>query len=101
MDVSVIIEPVAGNGYRAIGAGGLSVGLTAEGATPAQAIDRLAELIQFRLDAGAKLAELRVGGSEAPWAKDAGYLRDSPMYEPWRDAIEEYRRQTDDDPKAQ
>ena len=74
MDVSVIIEPVSGNGYRAIGAGGLSVGLTAEGATAAQAIDRLAELIQSRMNAGAKLAELRVGTGGCPLERGCGIL---------------------------
>ena len=44
MDVSVIIESVAGNGYRPIGAGGLSVRLTAEGATAAEAVDRLEQV---------------------------------------------------------
>jgi hypothetical protein len=56
--VSVIVEPSAGKGFRAFGAGGLSVGLTAEGATAAQAIDRLAELVQPRLHAGTRLAEV-------------------------------------------
>ena len=65
-----------------------------------QAIDRLAELIQSRMNAGAKLAELRVGTGAAPWKEDAGYLRDSPSYQPWREAIEEYRRQLDEDPEA-
>ena len=41
MEVPVIIEPVAGNGYRAIGAGGLSVGLTAGGATPKEAGNKI------------------------------------------------------------
>ena len=100
MDVSVIVEPVKGNGYRAIGAAGLSVGLTAEGATAAEAVDRLAELIQSRVNAGARLAELKVDTGAAPWKEDAGYLRNSPLYEPWREAIDEYRRQLDDDPEA-
>ena len=100
MDVSVVIEPVAGNGYRAIGAGGMSIGLTAEGASAAEAIDRLTELVQSRIDAGARLAELRVGTGDAPWKQDAGYLRDSPLYQPWRQAIDEYRRQLDEDPEA-
>ena len=39
MGVQVIIETITGNGYRATGAGGLSIGLTAEGATEAEAID--------------------------------------------------------------
>jgi hypothetical protein len=100
VDVPVIIEPVTGSGYRATGAGGLSVGLTAEGATAAEAIDRLAELVQSRLHAGARLAELSVGTGAAPWKQDAGYLRDAPLYQPWREAIEEYRRQLDEDPEA-
>ncbi len=100
MDVSVIIEPISGSRYRAIGAGGPSVGLTAEGVTAAEAISRLTELIQSRLLAGARVTELSVGAGAAPWTEDAGYLRDSPLYQPWRDAIEEYRRQLDLDPEA-
>jgi hypothetical protein len=100
VDVPVIIEPVTGNGYRVTGTGGLSVGLTAEGATAAEAIDRLGEQIQSRLDAGAKLTELSVATGAAPWKEDAGYLRDDPLYQPWRDAMEESRRRLDEDPEA-
>lgn len=100
MSVPVIVEPIAGNGYRAIGAGGLSVGLAAEGATAGEAMDRLAELVQSRLAAGATLAELSVGAGAAPWKADAGYLRDNPQYEAWREAIDEYRRQLDEAPEA-
>jgi hypothetical protein len=100
VEVPVIIEPVTGNGYRATGAGGLSVGLTAEGATAAEAIDRLVDQVRMRVDAGAKLAELSVAAGAAPWKQDAGYLHDDPLYEPWREAMEEYRRQLDEDPGA-
>jgi hypothetical protein len=102
VEVSVIIEPITDNVYRATGAGGLSVGLTAEGATAAEAIDRLAELIQTRLHAGAKLAELSgaTGEGAAPWKQDAGYLRDASLYQPWLEAMEEYRRQVDEAPEA-
>ena len=100
MDVPVIIEPVTGNGYRATGAGGLSVGLTAEGATAAEAIDRLADQVRVRVNAGAKVAQVNVVAGAAPWTQDAGYLRDDPLYEPWRAAMEEYRRQLDEDPEA-
>jgi hypothetical protein len=100
MEVPVIIEPVAGNGYRATGAGGLSVGLTAAGATVEEAIDRLADQVRMRVDAGAKLAKLSVAASTAPWKQDGGYLRDDPLYEPWREAMDEYRRQFDEDPEA-
>jgi hypothetical protein len=100
MEVPVIVETVTGNGYRVTGAGGLSVGLTAEGATAEEAIDRLAEQIRSRVNAGAKLRDLSVAAGVAPWKQDAGYLRDEPLYEPWRDAMEEYRRNLDDDPVA-
>ncbi len=100
VEVPVIIEPVAGNGYRATGAGGLSVGLIAEGATAAEAIDRLADQVRMRVNAGAALAELSIAASAAPWRQDAGYLHDDPLYEPWREAMEEYRRQLDEDPEA-
>jgi hypothetical protein len=100
VEVPVIIEPVTSNGYRVTGAGGLSVGLTAEGATAAEAIDRLAEQIQTRLHAGAKLTELSVDTGAAPWKEDAGYLRDDPLYQPWREAMKEYRRKLDEDPEA-
>ena len=100
MKVPVIIEPVAGNGYRATGAGGLSVGLVAEGATAEEAIDRLADQVRMRVNAGAKLAELSVAASAAPWRQDTGYLRDDPLYEPWHEAMEEYRRRLDEDPEA-
>jgi hypothetical protein len=100
VDVPVIVEPVAGNGYRATGAGGLSVGLTAEGATPTEAIDRLAVQVQARVSAGAELAHLGMPISAAPWKQDAGYLRDEPLYEAWREAMEENRRRLDEDPDA-
>jgi hypothetical protein len=100
VEVPVIIEPITGNGYRATGAGGLSVGLSADGATAAEAIDRLADQVMLRLNAGARLAELNVAGGPAPWKQDAGYLHDDPLYEPWRAAMEEHRRQLDEDPDA-
>ena len=100
MEVPVIIEPLTGNGYRATGAGGLSLGLTAEGATAAEAIDRLAEQVRTRVDAGAKLAELSVTAGASPWKEDAGYLRDDPVFEPWREAMEEHRIKLDEDPEA-
>jgi hypothetical protein len=100
MDVPVIIEPVNGNGYRVIGAGGLSLGLTAEGATAGEAIERLAEQIRTRVHAGATLAQVSVAAGSAPWKQDAGYLQDEPLYEAWCEAMEEYRGKLDEDSEA-
>jgi hypothetical protein len=100
VDVPVIIEQVNGSGYRATGAGGLSVGLTAEGTTAKEAVERLAEQVQSRITAGAKMTQVTVSSGEGPWMQDAGYLRDELLYDEWRDAMEEYRRKLDEDPEA-
>jgi hypothetical protein len=100
VEVPVIIEPVTGNGYRATGAGGLSVGLSAEGTTATEAIDRLAEQVRTRLHAGATITDLSVEAAAIPTKQDAGYLRDDPLYGPWREAMEENRRKLDEDPEA-
>jgi hypothetical protein len=62
-----MIEPVTGSRHRETGAGGLSVGLTAEGATPAEAVDRLGDQVRTRVNAGAKLAELSVAADAGPY----------------------------------
>lgn len=100
MEVPVIVEPILGNGFRAIGAGGLSVRLTAEGSTAAEAVDRLAEQVRTRLHAGARLADLNIPAEAAPWKRDAGCLRNDPLYESWRESMEEYRAKLDEDPEA-
>ena len=98
--MQVVIEPIAGNGIRATGAGGLSVGSSADGATAEEAIHRLADQVRLRVGSGARLTELTVAGGPGPWTQDAGYLRNDPLYEPWCAAMEEYRRRLDEDPDA-
>ena len=100
VNVQVIIEAVGNSGYRATGAGGLSAGLTAEGATAAEALDRLADQVRTRLNAGAQIAELSVVEGEAPWMEDAGCLSDEPLYDAWREAMEKYRCERDEDLEA-
>ncbi len=100
MEVPVVIEPIAGRGYRATGTGGISVGLAADGATPAEAIDRRADRVRPRVNAGARLAEWNVAGGTAPWKQDAGSMQDDPVDEPWLAAMENDGRQLDEDPEA-
>ena len=99
MDVPVILESVNGSGFHATGAGGLSVGLAAEGATAAEALDRLADQVMDRMKGGAKLT-VSASASLADRLADAGCLRDEPLYDAWREAMEENRRMVDDDPDA-
>lgn len=99
MQIPVLIEPVAGNGYRA--SGGDPLPCTAEGATLDEALRNLRETIRSRLAGGAKLVQLDVASAEHPWAKFAGtWQKDDPLIDEWKQAIEDYRRQIDEDSDA-
>jgi hypothetical protein len=97
MIIPVVIEPIAGNGYRATGG---PFALTAEGATREESLAKLRELIEQRLAAGAQLLELEIKKpSSRPWTRFAGtWQAGDPFIERWKQAVEEYRRQMDDDP---
>jgi predicted RNase H-like HicB family nuclease len=98
MELPVLIEPIAGNGYRASGASPLT--LTAEGTTPEEALQNFQELLQRRVAEGAVVVSVSVPPTQAPWAPFAGQLRGDPMLAAWRQAMADYRRQVDEDPDA-
>ena len=98
MEVSVIIEPVTGNGYRVTGAGGLSVGLTAEGATVSEAIDRLTDQVRLARERWSQVGRVEHRRQPGPLEAGCGILRDDPLYELWREAMEEHRHQLEEDP---
>jgi hypothetical protein len=98
MQLSVIIEPVSGNGFRAIGAGVET--LSADGATADEALENFRELLARRLAAGMRVVTVELPGSESPWTKVAGIYKDDPLFEEWRQAMADYRRQIDDDPDS-
>lgn len=98
MQIPVLIEPVANNGYRAscpaVG------GVTAEGETPAEAMTKLREQVAGRLRNGAQVVtmQLPVANSENPWAEFAGMFKDDPLFDDWQKSIAEYRREVEEDP---
>ena len=96
MELSTILEPIAGNGFRATGAGGLSLGLSAEGATQSEAMANLGKLIEDRITTGAEIVSLNVPRPH-PFALDAGYLRNDPLLDAWKSAMAEARRSLDVD----
>jgi hypothetical protein len=100
MQIHVLIDPVAGNRYRAYG--GPPFPFRAEGETPYEAVQNLRQLIQERLKAGAHVIRIEIPATEShPSAEFAGMWKpDDPLYEEWRQAVEEYRRQVDADPNA-
>jgi predicted RNase H-like HicB family nuclease len=96
MHIPVLIQPVAGNGYRATG--GQPFGFSAEGATRDEALQKLQLTIQDQLGTGAEIVSLEVPGVEHPLARFAGMFKDDPLFDEWQAAIAEHRRQADEDP---
>jgi len=90
MEIPIIVEPVGDKGFRA-STGGL-LGLEIEAPTRDEAVQKLRELIDRRLEAGAEVLGLEIPGPAHPLARFAGMLRDDPLVESWKDAMAEYRR---------
>jgi hypothetical protein len=91
MEISILVEPVSGNQYRATT--GEPMQLTTEAPTRDEAIQKLRELIDRRLEAGAEVIALKLGSSDHPLARFAGMLRGDPLVETWKQALAEYRDQ--------
>ncbi len=97
MDIPVLVEPVAGNGFRA--KTGEPFALTAEGATREEAVARLRERISKQLNGGATVVSLQVGAAGNPWLEMAGMFdKDDPLVQEWKQIMEENRRAADQDP---
>jgi predicted RNase H-like HicB family nuclease len=96
MQIPVLIEPIAGNGYRA--RGGEPFALTGEGPTREDALAKLKELLQARLRDGAEVVGLELTPTTHPLAEFVGMFRKDPMIEDWKEAMAEYRRKIDEKP---
>ena len=96
MQIPVLIEPVAGNGYRA--RGGEPLGLTTEGPTHEAALTRLKEQVQPRLQSGADIVPLELIAEPHPLAEFVGMFKDDPMLDEWKEAMAQYRRKIDEKP---
>lgn len=93
MQLPVLVEPVAGYGYRACT--GQPLDLSAEGATREEAVHRLRQEIQNRLQTGAEIIPLKIATPAHPLAAFAGMFRDNPLFAEWQEAIAEIRRQAE------
>jgi hypothetical protein len=96
MQISVLVEPVVGNGYRARGAE--PFGFTAEGATREEAIAKVRQLCQARLSDGAEVVTLEVGSQPHPWLPFAGMFKDDPDFQEVLEIMAENRKKMDEDP---
>ncbi len=94
MEIPVLVEPMGDNAFRATC--GAPWGLESEAPTREQAVEKLRGLIDDRLEAGAEVVELEIGKRPHPLAKFAGIFKDDPMLEEWKEAMAEYRRETEE-----
>ena len=98
MQIPVLLEPIAHNGYRAQSKEPFAV--SAKGATCRRGAGEAAAKIERRLKKGAELVGLEVGTTPHPWEAFAGMFKGDPWIDDWKRSIEEYRKQVDEDPDA-
>jgi predicted RNase H-like HicB family nuclease len=96
MEIPILLEPLPGGGFRARSAELL--GLTAQGDTSDSALCHLRDLIETRAASGAILTSIDVPTPKYGPHPGAGMYKDDPLYDRWREEVEAYRRQVEDDP---
>jgi hypothetical protein len=89
MQITVLVEPASEDTFRAVS--GDPLRLEAEATTRDEAVRKVRDLLQRRVEAGAELVRIDVRPSQHPLATFAGMLKDEPLLEAWREAREEYR----------
>ena len=98
MEITVLLEPKQGYGYRA--SSGPPLATEAEGTSRKEALGNLQAQIENKIRSGAELLTLEVGTPVHPWTQFAGTLKDDPLGEAWVQAMAEYRTGVDNDPNA-
>jgi hypothetical protein len=98
MQIAILVEPVTNSGYRATC--GPPLGVSAEGATRDEAVDRVELLLRDRLCHGVELvaAEVPARAVENPWVKYAGMFKDDPMFAEVLEIMKENRKKDHEDP---
>ena len=96
MEIPVLIEPLPGVGF--VARTGSPFEWSAEGATPEEAVRKLQGLASDRRAAGVHTSTISLNGAVHPLAEFAGSMKDSPLWDEWRKAIEEYREEVENDP---
>jgi predicted RNase H-like HicB family nuclease len=97
MQFPILIERVAGNGYRA--RGGEPLPLVAEGSTREEALTNLKKQLQARLRDGTELISVDLASAPHPLAEFAGMFKDDPYFDDVVDIMADNRRKMDHDPK--
>ena len=97
MEIPVLIEPVTGNGYRA--KSGEPLAFTVEGSTRDEALNKLRDLVNRKLQNGSELTAVELSVPGHPGPPTAGSLDlDDPEVQAWIEAMAEYREEVENDP---
>jgi hypothetical protein len=95
MTIPVWIEPLGGGHFRAT-----ALTLTAEGATPEEAQEKLAQLVRGRMAGGASIGSLEQPPAN-PWLQMAGmWDPNDPLIQEWKQIMTENRRLEDSEGAA-
>jgi hypothetical protein len=97
VQLPVLIERIAGNGYRA--SGGEPLALTAEGPTREAALAKLKEQVQARLGHHAEVVPMELTPEPHPLAEFAGMFKDDPDFQKVLRTISRNRIKMNIDPK--
>lgn|SRR5262245_34597307 len=98
MRIPVLVEPVANNGFRA--KAGEPLPLSAEGATPEEAVRNLRSAIDRQLKNGKQLLSLEIASAN-PWLAMAGiHDPNDSLVQEWKKEMAAYRQEIDNDPDA-
>jgi hypothetical protein len=97
MQIPVLIESVANNGFRATA--GAPLPLSAEGATEEQAVLNLRAAMAMKLRNGTQFTTIDVPAGDNPWLAIAGiYDPNDPLIQEWEKEMAAYRDEVDADP---
>jgi len=96
MQIPVLVERVANNGFRA--RAGEPLPLSAEGATPEEAVRNLRTELDRQIENGKQIRSIDID-SENPWLAMAR-MHDphDPLIKEWKQEMEAYRQEVENDP---
>ncbi len=95
MQIPVLIEPVAGNGYRA--RSGEPFAVTTEGGTRDEVLTKLNELVKRKISSGGEIVSLEVP-IQHPLMRWTGTLDlNDPIVKEWMQIMEENRKRDDEE----
>ena len=96
MQIPVLVAPVANNGFRA--KAGEPLPLSADGATPEEALRNLRAAMHRQLKNGKELRSVEIA-AENPWLAMAGiHDPNDPLVQEWKKEMAAYRQEIEDDP---